>query len=274
MDGRKNTLSNPIVEKFLSYRDKFGLIQIQPNQTSQNGLLWTGESIVVMKDNGVLDAETEEMLFQAMNSCLVEPGLLRRSPTNMGDLEAHDDNIGYTTAAWLCGRTHLAEDVLQHGLLPIKLGPFTFNFVYNNLIPRTFLKKATPEQRAARPWYERILNNLFCEEGYRFNLSAWRGRMPQFVAHLYWATNRKPPLFYRIAQALVIWDNSKLKDGGHPDTWMLTWLMIRTINGRCWMANWASKRFYLNMARIFGTEGLKHLHYIGGGHPINTYWVK
>jgi hypothetical protein len=265
MDGRKNTLSNPIVEKFLSYRDKFGLIQIQPNQTSQNGLLWTGESIVVMKDNGVLDAETEEMLFQAMNSCLVEPGLLRRSPTNMGDLEAHDDNIGYTTAAWLCGRTYLAEDVLQHGLLPIKLGPFT---------PRTFLKKATPEQRAARPWYERILNNLFCEEGYRFNLSAWRGRMPQFVAHLYWATNRKPPLFYRIAQAVVIWDNSKLKNGGHPDTWMLTWLMIRTINGRCWMANWASKQFYLNMARIFGTEGLKGLHYIGGGHPINTYWVK
>jgi hypothetical protein len=264
---------NPILAEFLSYRDKHGLIQPGP-LGSLNGILYTGESMVVMKDNDVLTPQVEDELFKVIKSCELYPGLMTRTPTFAGGQQAHDDYVGFLAACYQCKRYDLAEIVLQYGQRTTKFGFIPFKFVFNTVIPGTMLHPTTEAQNAKRPWYERLFTRYFAEPGFRINFSAWLGRLPQFVAHVYWASNKKPPLLHRIAQAIVIWNNSKLKDGGHPDTWMLTWLMVRTMDNRCWMGRWAAKKFYANMHRIFGPEGLKKLFYIGGKHPINKYWVK
>lgn len=272
-------MSNPITQEFLAYIDKYGLIQPTVGGGSQNGILWTGESMIVMKDNNALPKHTEEALFHSMKSCEIEPGLMRRSPSNLGDQQAQDDYIGFLAACYVCGRHDLAEIVLNYGnrVTPLKFLPF--KFVYNTMIPDTMLhplydEKGNLLRNANRPWFEKIFTKLLAPKGYRVNFSAWLGRMPQFVAHVYWAANKKPPLFYRIVQALVIYNNSKLKDGGHPDTWALTWLMCRTMDNRCWMGRLAAKAFYKNLYKIFGPEGFRNFHYIGGNHPITKFWVK
>lgn len=267
-------MSNPILDEFLAHTDKNGLVQPHVGGGSQNGVLYTGESMIVLQDNDAMPEGDRNKFFQALESCLVEPGLLKRTPSGWGGQEGQDDYLGYTTAAFLCGRRDLAEAVLAYGLKPTKLGPFKFYFVYNNNMPGTLLSPATPESIAKRPWYERWLTKLFAPEGYRVNISAWRARMPQVTAHFYWCANETPPFLYRVAQALIIWHNSRLKGQEPVDTWMLTWLMIRAQAEQCWMGNLAAKQFYKNMHKVLGPEGLKNLNYIGGNHPITKWWIK
>lgn len=272
-------MSNPITQEFEQYRDRYGLIQPTIGGGSQNGILWTGESMVVMKDNDVLPKELEDSLFASMKSCEIEPGLMRRSPSNQGDQQAHDDYMGFLAACYVCGRHDLAEVVLNYGKRTTWLKFIPFRYVFNTMLPGTMLhplydKNGNRLRNANRPKYEQFFTKYLAPEGFRINFSAWFGRLPQFVAHAHWAANKKPPLIYRILQALVIWNNSKLKDGGHPDTWALTWLMCRTMDNRCWMGRLAAKAFYKNLYKIFGETGFRNFFYIGGSHPITKYWVK
>lgn len=81
---------------------------------SNNGVMYTGEFIVILNRLGELTDEERHYWRLAMTNCEISPGLIKRSPTNDRDNEGPDDYHGYLAAAKHCDPQR-AKNFLAHG---------------------------------------------------------------------------------------------------------------------------------------------------------------
>lgn len=290
-----------IREDFEKYLDHEGLIAQEVAGGSLNGVLYTSIAAIVLQDNKeYVPSEWKDKLSQ----CFIQKGLLSRTPSHHPDQQAPDDYIGLIAAGsicninycpymnvgsekWVLEKTPVQKVILYYSEVarpswynhhePKKtwLGPFWFNYVFNNRIPGTMLHDASPEEIKSLPLWHRVFLTLFAKPGYKINFNAWFGRMKQFVAHLKWANNISPSLTEKLVWSLSVILGSYSKPE-NQDGWILSWLLVRNYENSekhsflaNIAANWWRKRLYKQFP-----NGLKDLKYLDGNHPITRFWKK
>lgn len=97
------------------YVDKDGLVSPNQDGGSNNGVMYTGEFVVLLKRNDELTPAMQEYWKSSMAQCEIKKGIVRRSPSNDRDDEGPDDYHGYLCGAKLCDPSR-ARAFLWYGI--------------------------------------------------------------------------------------------------------------------------------------------------------------
>lgn len=228
---------------FNTYGDPFGLIQNNPGGVSGNGLRYTAEYFILGCRRGIFQHEGASFRH-ITGSCLVLPGLYRRSPTAALEGTRIDDLVSIASAAQLLDKT-IAEDILRFGRKSY--------WLYN-----------PPVQKSP-------LVNLIKQ----FNFKAWLGRYPGMIAHIEYCAGECPSVFKRLVWLLgVAWCGFNAKM--NQDEWVLSQRLIEAYESTPYrtyfqdkIVKYWRKQFYKN----WGEDGMKKLLtvYFGHLHPLAKY---
>lgn len=233
-------------QDFALYTDPNGLLVSEPNpgiNTSGNGLLYTGYYYMTLKLYGILTDADSQKFEQTVQACRKDGinGLYNRTPTKT-DQEGPDDYYGIVSAAsanYL--NAPMSTDVYRYG-----------NDTRVDLVN----------------W---VLNN---ESPGQFSLSAWLGRMPQFVAHCEMAAGKRPAIWRR-----AVWLSSvQLSDASNPDgnqSIVLTWLRAATIAPRMRAMKLVAKDFRKRVMKNYprGMKDVFAIYFNNPDHPLAKWAV-
>lgn len=106
-----------IIDHFIKYTDEFGLIQPEPQKTSQNGLHFTALAIISLHEHGFLK-ELSTLFLKAYRRCEkrdskgLPTGIFHRCPTNF-EQNSIDDMMGVAVASAYLDKT-IGIRVLKH----------------------------------------------------------------------------------------------------------------------------------------------------------------
>lgn len=110
------------LELIKEYTDKNGFIKPQKDwQDSGNGLLYTALDMLVRKERRI---EQRTNYSELVQSCMKEPGLLMRTPTNDYGQQQWDDYLGVALGCKLINNTDIPKQILKYGVSNF--------FVFNN----------------------------------------------------------------------------------------------------------------------------------------------
>lgn len=187
-----------------------------PSHPSGNSLLFTAEKYIALaleRGNGdpVGSLEDAYAFSRVLARTELRPGVYARTPEGEpfhADQEGHDDYIGIAAASRILGTDH-AREILEHGLQ---------DFFWTVPWPKLYFYY--PNQPGPLDW------------------RAWFGRYPATVAHFYYAAGVKPGFWHRLAWAYTV-ATAGMGDPGAQDPWILSWLMIRTMEGQ---EDWLTER--------------------------------
>lgn len=124
---RTGKTSDLLMEDYLPYIDKFGLVQPEPDgRSSQNGIRFTAECILAINTHFKKDAPIPLQAFlderiKAIFSCQLLPGLLRRHPESTEQV-GPDDYYAACAVGYLYS-PKLAQDIYRYG----KANKFVFD---------------------------------------------------------------------------------------------------------------------------------------------------
>lgn len=199
-NGKNNV---PIADDYRPYIDRFGLVQPEPDTTSDNGIRFTTEALIAMSLQ--YEATHEEYipilmnnLIQAIIACQVKPGLLTRSPVHHNQ-EGPDD---YYAAACIGALFHrpLAQSIYDYGMAN--------SWCFNNVSPN------------------------------EWNPHAWLGRQPALVVHIKNCSGRELNLIEQCAISAGILLSARSSD---QDGKILMWFCIKAIKGKYCLVDKAIK---------------------------------
>lgn len=229
-----------IQDDFKNYTDQYGLVQPNPNGGSGNGLLYTAEAIVALFDKGALSQQNIDDFKKAYASCEKEPGLMMRSPIGgpmNSDGEAPDDYVGCGAASFFLN-DGLAERILKYGrgspskygdtglwarilyLVLSKCGLSKIPYNYNNVDPGVWTE-----------W-------------------SWLGRQQNLICHLQFAAGETPPIWRRLWWCAAVFQATRAMKSEH-DSWILSWLLIRTMNGRSWICKQVANYWWKKLLNYY-----------------------
>lgn len=226
--------------------DGDGLITPRPclaleHNVSGNGLLYTAEYLIWM----IYAKEYQPVIdraywFSVAGECLVEPGLLKRSPTHP-DQQGPDDYIGAAAASYFIDQGLLAKTILEYGRThPARWKGLPVHYVYNNVKPG------------------------------EFSSSAWLGRQPALIAHLQFCAGETPALWRQLAWAAAI----LMAKPESQDDWVLSSLLVMVAGDRTWVTRQASRRWKENFKQAW-PGGLKQVltayFNLQEAHPLATW---
>lgn len=207
------------------YSDSYGMTTPNPGQTTGNGLLYSAETLLMLKSQGFLNSGDKTWYQNIVQSCFLQPGLLKRNPANTYGQEGPDDYVGVGAGASIA-QPSLASSILTYGetkpavlnikdienakpqltnfekdlLSAVKFG-IPVKYVYNNVNPQTFLN----------------------EEG-KFTLAPWIGRQLNLLAHLQFSAKQQPS-----PERMLVWlgalGQSMMSSPRNQDGWILGWLL-------------------------------------------------
>jgi hypothetical protein len=253
------------------YTDRFGIIHSEkvehPNRDpkTDNGLLYTAEACAIMQMRNV--SYDRNRIAAGIKADEVKPGLYRRSPLKLDQLEAHDDYVGLGALAGLCGFRDVARDILaygrgadQHGLTPADA-----NEHFGSMADDLMKCKAVPYN------YNNVTPGLW-------NWNTWLGRQPEIVTHLKIAAGERPT-----SEELALWAAililSGNADASKRDTWLQDWLMVLTYQMSAFhsaTADYAVREWWKKLHATFPRGGVKELMtaYLGDhakGNPLAEF---
>ncbi len=233
-------------QAFEQYRDKAGLIQpvINPGQdASGNGLLYTAEYVLALHKLKLLTVEDCHKFLTTVYKCMLEPGLLKRSPTHT-DQQGLDDYVGVMAALYVTRRWAAADSIHKYGK--------DHWWVYNNSQPGTIRHK----------------------DG-RINWSAMFFRMPQVIAHFKWATNRTPNLFERLYWfgTIIVASRAEKKN---QDAWVLSYLLIQVMDRRSLLCTLAAEIWEMQFRKHYpgGLGEVLGSYFNNTEHPLCVHFPK
>lgn len=246
------------------WSDHYGLITPNPDkQVSGNGIRYTSEWIYALLSEGVIsysDAHkmATDMFVKCMNTLdpkdkKTDPvyGNIKRHPDHF-EQEGPDDYIALISILYATGSNMATSMILRHGQLT--------GFWYNT----------------ERPFKKTKYSG-------KINWSAWMGRFPQLICHMYFSCYIVPNIFLRISWGLSILYTA-LFGKRHADTWVLSWHLVKTISriGNVYpqypypVLTLIAKFWQKRMRKIWGEEGVRLAlrEYFGNGHPLGEYFPK
>jgi hypothetical protein len=204
---------------------------------SGNGVMYTGELMMMLALRGEIDFEDDESFVDAMRTCQVEPGLLKRGP-GYRDQEGPDDYYGFAAGCVATDAITLADNVVDYGLA--NFGSF---------------------------------NN---EDPGKWTWKSFLWRQPQLICALYAAADRAPIWIFplRLYTAAVIATSCMLAPLEDTDARRLSWLLLHTMRRTsllCRAAGWFWNR---RLRKHYGPEGMRAVArvYYEAGHPFAKYW--
>jgi len=221
-------MSIPNIE-FAQWRDPAGMVSPFPdrNEITGNGLLYTAEAMISLKEMGLLTEQEIKDYIALMATCKVPgyEGLYNRSPLFLTQ-ESIDDYSGLCAGYHLVGYYEGVEAILDYG----KKNWFN----YNNINPG------------------------------KITASSWLIRFPQLIAQMYMCANKRVPFFlacYYILERLFTTYVS-IRKGNRIHDFVLVGLMksysARSYNKSSRIMNWLiQKTSYLFNKRVlqFYPEG-------------------
>jgi hypothetical protein len=218
---------------FEPFFDPDGFIGPKAGQGSGNGLLYTAEYVVILRQLGFLKPAD---LIKYENLCLkceISPGCYNRSPGDRSQ-EGPDDYTGVAAASPIN-----ADRSLRHG---------ESNFwIYNN------------NGKGIR------------DSSGKINWAAFMGRFPSLLAHMKYGAGRKLGLITWLAWQIAVL-GCALSDTADQDSWFLTWLLVHTGGQKSMVNRWISKLWVGNLRKQF-PGGIQEVFekYFGFQHPIAKY---
>lgn len=204
--------------------------ELHPKQAAGNSLLFSSEKIAYLHDRNLIIWKDVNDFYDLMKSCQIEFGLLRRTPA---------------------GTPFSEDEEAQDDYIGVSAASYLLNTSHAQEILNYGIR---------HDFYYSI-------HGLR-DWAIWFGRYPAFLAHIKWAAGIEPSYFQKFAWAVTIATSGIL----HPeaqDPWILSWLMIKTMNGRSLLPRLAAAFWNWRMTRQWGTLEAVFARYFGDArHPL------
>ncbi len=227
-----------------------GLIGLGPDyqknvDSCDNGVLFTGEYIAMLAMNNELTEDHEKHFATVIRTCMVEPGLIKRSPIRK-DYEGPDDYHGALLVAKYCDPT-IAGEIIDYG------------------------------------WKHWGLYNSF-EPG-KWNAGQLLLRFPQLILAAYIAAKRRSLMYYLMRPFLVVYtaivillSGYKEDPVGRTDSRLLSWCIINICSPESFLVRLAAGVWYKRLYRDYGERGLRavadiYFNCTDVKHPFRDYWV-
>jgi hypothetical protein len=256
-------MSLQILSELQEYTDVDGLVHpnhLPGRSASGNGLLYTSEAYIMLKDHGLFDSALREHFLSILASCQVEPGLYRRSPVHPHQ-QGPDDYKGVAAASGILELPHIAEQILVYGeTRPVKF------------------KGLLLSEQSHPAWWRVVLDKLFGWVTLYYNYnnvnpgtvhrSSWLGRQNQLITHLKFAAGRKPGLFAKLYWCAVIL-NSMSADKNNNDAWIMSYLLVRTAKGKSKLCDFIGNLWTKTMMTVTEGRGMGQYFVVA---PIAKYW--
>jgi len=251
-----------IYDSFFVYRDSWGLNQVEPAATSQNGTLFTVEYLISLRSNKAPRLASEvARVFDVFKGCTPYPGLSIRYPGS-SEFDSMDNNVALLVFYYLfLGSNYYADRMTLHGATISCGGVDTLqagekNKKYYWLAWLVSLGRPKNYWNNQRP-------NLFCFDG-------WYGRSPGFMGILSIAatntTSTYRSLALAIGQFLPLLDKK-----GETSGIKLSYLVYQMLLKHSWkwkLDYWIWKK----LLRLKYKGGMKEVYEIYyGQHPIVEY---
>jgi len=221
------------------YRDVHGLqqpdLQHDQNRTSDNGIRFTAQYVMAMVNKGRILFGEKSRLKGVVRRCLVEPGLLKRSPQHINNQDSIDNYVGLGLLAYYLDPGY-AKDVLAYGRWRLR--------VYNNA--------------GKRGWMD---------------ASSWLFRFPQLFAHMKYACGKTPGPIEYLAWLISIWMARNTRDqDSRVLSWMLAVVGARKTRLGDWVIQKFMDGFQAQYPGGIG-EVLEN-YYNNPAHPDAKYLLK
>ena len=211
-------------EAIQDYMDGNYLVQPKLNPDlgcSGNGLLYTSEYILTLKQLGQLTDIDKWKYISAIKQCEIQPGLFERNPIAFKqDQESVDDHYGLAVGSLIVDPT-IAQRILKYG---------RENKVSFKSILQDYSIKAS---YGIVSDLAKVLAFLFgwIKVKYNYNninpgvgtAASWLGRQSQLICCLQYAAGEKPAFWRVIYTAVSIALSGKV---GNNDSWILSSLVV------------------------------------------------
>ena len=278
-----------IIDDYLPYTDKFGLIQPEKNQnpslpagTSGNGLLYSAQAIVAWEENGVLDAQTKEMWRNVYSRCEYKLGLMLKAPQGKTDQEGPDDYFGAILASAYVDEGELAMHMLYRAEITCnKFDPSKESQEDMNLLGMSIPKRIISNVLfkilmllSGNRGIKKIFNN---ENSEYFTLSSWFGRFPNLIGHMKIAAGEQPNNLSMLERAAVVVSLVMPRKKSNHDSWVLAWCVAKTIIKKDYqgLPEKLAARFFLYMLkRTWSSMGDVLAAYFRNEEHPNAVWLK
>lgn len=255
-----------LLDDLIPYRDGHGFVQPKPGEGSYNGGRYTGDAIAALWRLNQLPRETCVALIGLLNTLEKAPGVVMRTPDNLGGHQGPDDIIARISAYHF-------------------LGDYSFHYRFRAQSRREATwweddaldkKRSTWNNRiwslfSIFPWVRKYNHNNVDDAEDLFHVSTWFGRMPHLYCHNNFAMEETPPWWQRIWWALAIgW--SPMPKKKHEDKWTNSWHMVLIYNKskkKYWYCSWAVKRWQSKLKKVYPHGIGEAFESYWGEHPIN-----
>lgn len=221
-------------DDFERYTNERGLVSRAPGASTGNDLLYSCLAEIVKAKNWA-PLETGKLLGAIRKHAEILPGLYKR-PGWEQDQTALDDYIGLI--AWSSEHCPvIAEEVWAYG----KRAEFPIQYYY----PTTGQK--------------------------HFDIHAWLGRSPSFVAHVDWGAGETPSWFHRLAWAVAVAFSGSMHS---QDEWVLSWCLIQVAGNKSWLERLATRIYYRRLYKNFprGLKDVFAIYFKDPEHPLSKWW--
>ena len=242
------------------YTDKFGFITgSKEKKNSQNGVLFTAELMLLLKQKGWLTKEDKELYSKHVRKCFINE-MLYRAPNRLDEQESVDNHLGLALGAMLCDKS-LAAQILEWGRtnkVTKKIGPIPIKvpYVFNNLEPGKWSDKA------------------------------WIGRQPQVIGALKLAAGEELDAVQQAACVAAITQSigtrtaeERQKEGdihSNDDYKILGYILLTILDEKCGDQKWVKLLKAAWLVRIkkqfSGPNALFEGYFKHKDHPLSFGW--
>lgn len=227
-----------------------------PFERGDNSTMFFGESICIMSklmSDPEANKELSETVRQVLAPCFIEPGLLKRGPTNLNQ-DGPDNMLGVLAACKLSGETSIPRAILLYGIRHLGF--------FNQPRPGKFTGSDGKISWEAFLWrqFQLVAATVSAARLGPFRLLALPFYLWTAGVILLSAVKRKPPT-------------------ENMDSRRLAWLLVQIVRKDSLLCYLASKLWYMALRQDFplsvwgqSMRGVAS-HYYEKGHPFSRYWV-
>jgi hypothetical protein len=258
-----------ILDDFKVFRDRLGLNQLQPNETSQNGTLFTVEYLICLMGSGLVSQEEINEEAQRVRKAFFPQleryhGLSVRFPES-GEYESMDNTCALVTFSALFDNGEYSERMCSRGEQRV-IAPDEAQDKENNT---KFFKWAKIASLGLNPKW--VFNNqnpmLFCLQG-------WFGRSPAMVGLIKMTAGRwvNPFLWISVMVGQFLGCFQPVQDTDARKLSYVNWQYLKT---RSWIWRLAYKAWCWKLMKDYpeGMKSVYEIYYGNPSHPIRKYSV-
>lgn len=241
------------------YRDAKGFVYGPNGAGGFNICRYTSTSVVACWRKGELTDSVKMEFLATLNLLERIPGVVQRTPDNVGGHEGIDDTLTRATAYKLLDNGSYSHRFLRQGAKKA-LGPED-----DLLDPKRSMWNKRLWKYLSWLSYMKWWNYNNIRPG-EFHVSTYFGRFPFLHAHNQFALDIKPPLWKRIS-----WLHGLLTCNTQ-DKWVMSWhmmLMYQLSKKRCFMCTWAVSKWKKRLKACYPHGIGEILKAYWGDHPIN-----